>query len=90
MGRSNRSNCYSFGMAAKLFSASKSLVSKFRYDFIAEEVAVIENCAFEYMCGTDNVNIEDYLWRYYRDEISIDELLDAIAYPNEKDVTSDE
>jgi len=74
-------------LSAYLFKTAKRVRNKYgKYVCVPEAVRALEDAAFENMCGTANVNAELYLECFYKGVISIDELLQHLACPSEKDV----
>jgi hypothetical protein len=74
-------------ITAYLFKTAKRVRKKYgRYHGVSISINGLECAAIETMCGTANVNADDYIECYYRGIITLEELLQHLAYPLEKDV----
>jgi hypothetical protein len=70
-----------------LFKTAKRVRNKVgKYVCVREAVEALEDAAFENMCGTANVHAELYLECFYKGVISVEELIQHLACPLEKDV----
>jgi hypothetical protein len=83
---------YTTDLASSMFETAKSLVEKSLYykADLSSEILKLEDFAIEFICGTRNANYDKYIERYYANEISVDELLEALMYPKAEDVSADE
>lgn len=73
-------------VTAYLFKTAKRVWKKVgKYHGVSLATAGLESAALETMCGTANINAYDYILCYYKGVISLEELLQNLAYPLEKD-----
>jgi hypothetical protein len=73
-------------ITAYLFRTAKRVRKKYgQYHGVSEAIYGLESAAFETMCGTANVNADEYIECYYKGEITLEELLHHLACPLKKD-----
>lgn len=73
-------------VTADLFRTAKRIRKKHgKYMGVLDAVFAIENAAIFNMCGTGNINAEEYIECYYDGIINLENLLSHLAYPHNKD-----
>lgn len=73
-------------IAVYLFKTAKRVRKKYgKYHGVSMAVEGLEDAAFETMCGTANINADQYLEAYYKGLINIEELVYNLAFPKAKD-----
>jgi hypothetical protein len=73
-------------VTADLFKIAKRTKKKHgQWSCVPLAVRALEDAAIENMCGTANVNCDEYIEAFYKGIITIDDLLQNLAYPLKKD-----